>query len=45
MVQALLLKGADVNAKTNDGRTALDAAKSGGDAEVRAILMQAGAKP
>jgi ankyrin repeat protein len=45
VVQALLAKEAEVNAKRNDGRTALDAAKAGGHVEVRALLLQAGAKP
>ena len=45
VVQALLAKGADVNAKANDSKTALDAATAGGHAEVRALLVQAGAKP
>ena len=44
VVQALLDKGADVNAKTSDGSTALSAT-AGGDADVRALLVQAGAKP
>jgi hypothetical protein len=42
VVQALLAKGADVNAKEPDGTTALTLARS---AEVRAALVQAGAKP
>jgi ankyrin repeat protein len=42
VVQALLAKGADVNAKEPDGTTALTLA---GSAEVRAALVQAGAKP
>ena len=42
VVQALLAKGAYVNAKDNYGRTALDAA--GKIADVRALLVQAGAK-
>ena len=41
VVQALLARGADVNAKANDGRTALTVAR---DADVRALLVQAGAK-
>lgn len=41
-VQALLAKGADINAKTNHGSTALTVAK---DVEVRALLIRAGAKP
>ena len=44
VVQALLAKGADVNAETNDGQTALDAAKAGGRPAVRALLAKAGAK-
>ena len=39
MVQALLGKGADVHARDNDGRTALDAAKAGGHPEVSALLQ------
>jgi ankyrin repeat protein len=39
VVQALLDKGADVNAKANDGGTALTMARS---TEVRAVLMQIG---
>ena len=42
-VQALLAVEADVNAKSNDDKTALDAA--GEQAEIRALLMQAGAIP
>ena len=42
LVQALLAEGADVNAKTSNGVTALMLAK---DAEVRALLVRAGAKP
>jgi uncharacterized protein len=42
MVQALLDRGAEVNAKANDGTTALMVAR---DAEIKALLMQAGAKP
>ena len=38
-VQALLAKGADVNAKDNNGGTALDAATAGGHPEVRALLQ------
>jgi ankyrin repeat protein/serine/threonine protein kinase len=45
VAQALLAKGADVNAKTNNGRTALDVATAAGHTEVRALLVQAGAKP
>ena len=39
----LLAKGADVNAKTNRGDDALSVAKE--HADVRALLLQAGAKP
>jgi len=42
VVRALLAKGADVNAKMSIGWTALTMAK---EAEVRALLIQAGAKP
>ena len=38
VVQALLAKGADVNAKNNIGWTALDVARVRGHAEVRALL-------
>jgi ankyrin repeat protein len=41
----LLARGADVNAKMNDGGSALDAATLGGHTDVRALLVQAGAKP
>ncbi len=50
VVRALLEKGADVNANAKDGTTALDCATPGGHAEafglaeVRALLLQAGAK-
>ena len=40
-MQALLAKGADVNAKRNDGKTALDAATQGGHADIKALLVQA----
>jgi ankyrin repeat protein len=42
VVQALLDKGADVNAKMDHDWTALKAATK---AEIRALLVQAGAKP
>ena len=42
VVQALLARGANVNAADTKGRTALMAAS---DAKVRALLLQAGAKP
>jgi uncharacterized protein len=42
VVEALLSKGAEVNAKTKDGTTALRLAT---DAKIKALLMQAGAKP
>jgi hypothetical protein len=44
-VQALLAKGAEINAKANNGVTALSAATAKGHADVRALLVQAGAKP
>jgi len=44
VVQVLLDKGADVNAKMDSGGTALDAATNGGHADVRALLVKAGAK-
>jgi uncharacterized protein len=40
-MQALLAKGADVNAKANNGTTALDLAR---DPDVRILLAQAGGK-
>ena len=40
-MQALLAKGADVNAKASDGTTALGAAAQGGHADIRALLAQA----
>jgi ankyrin repeat protein len=42
VVRALLAKGADVNARTNNGMTALTVARN---AAVQALLVQAGAKP
>lgn len=42
VVRMLLDKGADVNAKTAVGATAL---KKGKTAEVKALLVKAGAKP
>jgi ankyrin repeat protein len=42
LVQALLDRGADVNAKHNAGWTALRLAR---DVEVKALLEHAGAKP
>ena len=44
-VEALLAKRADGNAKDNHGGTALVAATAGGHADVRALLVQASAKP
>ena len=41
VVQALIASGDDVDAKANNGVTALTSAK---DADVRTILVQAGAK-
>jgi uncharacterized protein len=43
-VQRLLAKGAEVNAKMDDGRTALMIASQKGHAEVSALLIKAGAK-
>jgi ankyrin repeat protein len=43
-VQALLAKGADVNAKINDGRTALICASEEGHSEIAQLLIKAGAK-
>lgn len=42
VVQALLDKGADVNARNSYGWTALTMTR---DAQVRALLVHAGAKP
>jgi len=42
VVQALLAKGADVNAKGNNGLTALIATTN---AKIRAVLVEAGARP
>ena len=42
VVQALIAKGADVNAKDNSGRTALIATSN---AKIRAVLVAAGARP
>jgi len=39
-VQALLAKGAEVNTKTNDGRTALMAASEEGQREVVRALLE-----
>jgi ankyrin repeat protein len=44
VVQLLLDKGADVNAKATDGKTALVAATEDGHNEVRDLLIRAGAK-
>jgi ankyrin repeat protein len=45
VVQVLLAKRAEVNARTSNGQTALDFATAGEHAEVTALLLQAGAKP
>jgi hypothetical protein len=45
IVEALVAKGADVNAQNSTGGTALAVATHGKRDEVRAYLMQAGAKP
>jgi uncharacterized protein len=42
VVRQLIAKGAEVNAKDNQGGTALTAAKN---ADIRALLVQSGAKP
>ena len=42
VLQALLVKGADVNVKASHGETALMVTR---DTEIRALLVQAGAKP
>jgi hypothetical protein len=43
VVRALLAKGAEVDAKANNGETALTLATEGGYADIRALLVQAGA--
>jgi carbon monoxide dehydrogenase subunit G len=42
VAQSLIAGGVDVNAKANNGDTALTVTK---DADVRALLAQAGAEP
>jgi ankyrin repeat protein len=42
-VRFLLLKGADVNAKTEDGRSALTVARKSGHRDIVAMLTAAGA--
>jgi len=44
IVQALLSKGAEVNAKDNNGQTALMFASDKGHQEVKELLIKAGAK-
>ncbi|MGP8090842.1 MAG: ankyrin repeat domain-containing protein [Syntrophobacteraceae bacterium] len=44
VVQLLLGKGADVNAKNNGGKTALTYASGRGHQEVKDLLIKAGAK-
>jgi ankyrin repeat protein len=44
IVQVLLTGGADVNAKSNDGGTALMRAKKLGHKKIGRILKEAGAK-
>ena len=44
-VRALIAAGADVNAPTRDGDTALGAAAGNGDTEMVKLLLNAGAKP
>ena len=43
-VKELIKAGADVNAKTDDGRTALSAAKERGNTNIVKLLKAAGAK-
>jgi ankyrin repeat protein len=43
-VQELLAKGADVNAKTVDGKTAINYAKMGGHDEIETVLVKAGSR-
>jgi len=43
VVEALLNNGADVNARTTDGKTALQFASKKGYAEVKELLIKAGA--
>jgi ankyrin repeat protein len=45
VVRALLDAKADVNARNDSGDTALDLATTRGHNDVRALLLQAGAKP
>jgi ankyrin repeat protein len=44
VVHALLSKGADVNAKSDQGETALDAAKEKAHTDIASALMKAGAR-
>jgi serine/threonine-protein phosphatase 6 regulatory ankyrin repeat subunit B len=44
IVKTLLAKGADVNAKMNDGATALILASKKGYKEIKELLVGAGAK-
>jgi ankyrin repeat protein len=44
VLKFLIAKGADFNAKTNNGATALGLAEKKGNTEVAALLKEAGAK-
>lgn len=44
VVKALLEKGADVNVRSNDGKTALTYAEQSGNTEIIRLLKEAAAK-
>jgi hypothetical protein len=45
MIEFLVLNGADVNARTNDGRSAYNIADAAGSREAAALLLKLGASP
>ena len=45
MIEFLVRNGADVNARTNDGRSAYNIADAAGNREVAALLLKLGASP